>query len=237
MNYQIFKSESRGGGNHGWLNSKHSYSFANYYDPARIHFGALRVVNDDIITGGMGFGKHPHDNMEIITIPTKGGISHEDSMGTGSVIESGDVQVMSAGTGVFHSEMNTYENQEGHFFQIWIIPNKMNVEPRYQQISVREVAKENELYQVLSPNPDDQGVWIHQDAWIFLGNYTEDNQETYKVQKEGNGVFFMVVEGEVEFDGNKLGRRDVIEIKDTNEFSFNVAKDSRLMLIEVPMDI
>ena len=237
MNYQIFKSESRGGGNHGWLNSKHSYSFANYYDPARIHFGALRVVNDDIITGGMGFGKHPHDNMEIITIPTKGGISHEDSMGTGSVIESGDVQVMSAGTGVFHSEMNAYENQEGHFFQIWIIPNKMNVEPRYQQISVRDVAKENELYQVLSPNANDQGVWIHQDAWIFLGNYTEDKQETYKVQKEGNGVFFMVVEGEVEFDGNKLGRRDVIEIKGTNEFSFNVAKDSRLMLIEVPMDI
>ncbi|RRT93410.1 pirin family protein [Empedobacter falsenii] len=237
MNYQIFKSESRGGGNHGWLDSKHSYSFANYYDPARIHFGALRVVNDDIITGGMGFGKHPHDNMEIITIPTKGGISHEDSMGTGSVIESGDVQVMSAGTGVFHSEMNAYENQEVHFFQIWIIPNKMNVEPRYQQISVREVAKENELYQVLSPNADDQGVWIHQDAWIFLGNYTEDKQEIYKVQKEGNGVFFMVVEGEVEFDGNKLGRRDVIEIKDTNEFSFNVAKDSRLMLIEVPMDI
>ena len=133
--------------------------------------------------------------------------------------------------------MNAYENQEGHFFQIWIIPNKMNVEPRYQQISVRDVAKENELYQVLSPNADDQGVWIHQDAWIFLGNYTEDKQETYKVQKEGNGVFFMVVEGEVEFDGNKLGRRDVIEIKDINEFSFNVAKDSRLMLIEVPMDI
>ncbi|MFV0158539.1 pirin family protein [Empedobacter falsenii] len=237
MNYQIFKSESRGGANHGWLNTRHSYSFASYYDPSRIHFGALRVVNDDIITGGMGFGKHPHDNMEIITIPTKGGISHQDSMGTGSIIESGDVQVMSAGTGVFHSEMNAYENQEGHFFQIWIIPNKMNVEPRYQQISIREVAKENELYQVLSPYADDQGVWIHQDAWIFLGNYTEDVTETYKVQKEGNGVFFMVVEGEVEFDGNTLARRDVVEIKDVNEFTFNVSKGSRLMFIEVPMKI
>ena len=236
MKYQIFKSESRGGGNHGWLNSKHSYSFANYYDPERIHFGALRVVNDDIITGGMGFGKHPHDNMEIITIPTKGGISHEDSMGTGSVIESGDVQVMSAGTGVFHSEMNAYENQEGHFFQIWIIPNKMNVEPRYQQISVREVAKQNELYQVLSPNPDDQGVWVYQDAWIFLGYYSENKQETYNVQKEGNGVFFMVVDGEVEFDGKVISRRDVIEITDTNEVSFNLKAGSQLMLIEVPMN-
>ncbi|WP_413533416.1 pirin family protein [Empedobacter brevis] len=237
MNYQIFKSESRGGANHGWLNSKHSYSFANYYDPARIHFGALRVVNDDIITGGMGFGKHPHDNMEIITIPIKGGISHQDSMGTGSTIEAGDVQVMSAGTGIFHSEMNAYENQEGHFFQIWIIPNKMNVEPRYQQISVRDLAKENELYQVLSPNAEDQGVWIYQNAWIFLGNYTENKQEIYKVQQEGNGVFLMVVEGEIEFEGNKLERRDAIEIKDTNEFSFHVSKDSQLMLIEVPMDI
>ena len=236
MKYQLFKSESRGGGNHGWLNSKHSYSFANYYDPERIHFGALRVVNDDIITGGMGFGKHPHDNMEIITIPTKGGISHEDSMGTGSVIESGDVQVMSAGTGVFHSEMNAYENQEGHFFQIWIFPNQQNVEPRYQQISVREVAKQNELYQVLSPNPDDQGVWVYQDAWIFLGNYSEDKQETYNVQKEGNGVFFMVVDGEVEFDGKVISRRDVIEITDTNEVSFNVKAGSQLMLIEVPMN-
>ena len=143
---------------------------------------------------------------------------------------------MSAGTGVFHSEMNAYENQEGHFFQIWIIPNKMNVEPRYQQISVREVAKQNELYQVLSPNPDDQGVWVYQDAWIFLGNYSEDKQETYNVQKEGNGVFFMVVDGEVEFDGKVISRRDVIEITDTNEVSFNVKAGSQLMLIEVPMN-
>ena len=143
---------------------------------------------------------------------------------------------MSAGTGVFHSEMNAYENQERHFFQIWIIPNKMNVEPRYQQISVREVAKQNELYQVLSPNPDDQGVWVYQDAWIFLGNYSEDKQETYNVQKEGNGVFFMVVDGEVEFDGKVISRRDVIEITDTNEVSFNVKAGSQLMLIEVPMN-
>ncbi len=235
MDYQLFKSDTRGGANHGWLNTRHSYSFANYYDPNRINFGALRVVNDDSITGGMGFGKHPHDNMEIITIPTKGGISHKDSMGNGSIIETGDVQVMSAGTGIFHSEMNAYENQEGQFFQIWIFPNQQNVEPRYQQISVRDVAKTNELYQVLSPNAEDQGVWIHQDAWIFLGNFKEDQTQKYAVQKEGNGVFLMVVEGEITFDGQTISRRDVLEITNTNEFSFEVAKNTELMLIEVPM--
>lgn len=237
MNYQLFKSETRGGANHGWLNTKHSYSFANYYDPNRVHFGALRVVNDDIISGGMGFGKHPHDNMEIITIPIKGGISHEDSMGNGSVVEAGDIQVMSAGTGIFHSEMNAYENQEGQFFQIWIIPNKMNVEPRYDQISIRDIAKTNELYQILSPNADDQGVWIHQDAWISMGKYTENKQESYQLKSSKNGVFFMVIEGEVEFDNQKLERRDVIEIKDTEEFSFLVSENSHIMLIEVPLNI
>ncbi|WP_333660284.1 pirin family protein [Chishuiella changwenlii] len=237
MNYQLFKSETRGGANHGWLNTRHSYSFANYYDANRVHFGALRVVNDDIISGGMGFGKHPHDNMEIITIPLSGGISHEDSMGNGSVVETGDIQVMSAGSGIFHSEMNAYESQEGQFFQIWIIPNKMNVEPRYDQISIRDIAKENELYQILSPNANDQGVWIHQDAWIFMGKYSESKKESYQLKNPNNGVFFMVVEGEVEFDNQKLQRRDAVEIKDTKDFSFEVSPNSHVMLIEVPMDV
>jgi len=237
MNYQLLKSDTRGGANHGWLNTRHSYSFANYYDPNRVHFGALRVVNDDIISGGMGFGKHPHDNMEIITIPLSGGISHEDSMGNGSVVETGDIQVMSAGTGIFHSEMNAYESKEGQFFQIWIIPNKMNVEPRYDQISIRDIAKDNELYQILSPNADDQGVWIHQDAWIFMGKYSTIKKESYQLKNPNNGVFFMVVEGEVEFDNQKLKRRDVVEIKDTKDFSFEVSPNSHVMLIEVPMDV
>lgn len=237
MNYQLFKSESRGGANHGWLNTRHSYSFANYYDPNRVHFGALRVVNDDIISGGMGFGKHPHDNMEIITIPVKGGISHEDSMGNGSVVETGDIQVMSAGTGIFHSEMNAYEKQEGQFFQIWIIPNKMNVEPRYDQISISDIAKENELYQILSPNADDQGVWIHQDAWIFMGRYTAIKNEIYQLHNSNNGVFLMVVEGEVVFDNQKLERRDVVEVTDTSEISFSVSENAHVMIIEVPMNV
>ncbi|WP_313579300.1 pirin family protein [Chishuiella sp.] len=236
MKFQVYKSDARGGADHGWLNTKHSYSFANYYDPNRIHFGALRVVNDDIISGGMGFGKHPHDNMEIITIPTKGGISHQDSMGTGSIIEAGDIQVMSAGTGVYHSEMNAYEKQEGHFFQIWIIPNKRNVEPRYQQLSIKDVAKTNKLYQVLSPNPDDQGVWIHQDAWISLGRYTESTKETYHLKGKNNGIFLMVVEGEIEFEGNKLQRRDVVEIENIEEISFLASKNTNIMLIEIPMN-
>ena len=235
MKYQIFKADERGGANHGWLNTKHSYSFANYFDQERIHFGALRVMNDDIVTGGMGFGKHPHDNMEIITIPTKGGLKHNDSMGTGSVIEAGDIQVMSAGTGVFHAEMNAYEDVTSEFFQIWIFPNAQNVEPRYQQLSIRDFAKENELYQILSPNADDQGVWIHQNAWINQGKFIEDKEVKYSVHDVKQGVFLMVVEGEIEFDGKLLGRRDTVEITPENEIEFKALANSEVLLIEVPL--
>ena len=235
MKYQIFKADERGGANHGWLNTKHSYSFANYFDQDRIHFGALRVMNDDIITGGMGFGKHPHDNMEIITIPTKGGLKHSDSMGTGSVIEAGDIQVMSAGTGVFHAEMNAFEDVTTEFFQIWIFPNAQNVEPRYQQLSIRDFEKANELYQILSPNADDQGVWIHQNAWMNQGKFTEDKDVTYNVHDDNQGVFLLVVEGEIEFDGKKLGRRDTIEIIPSQEINFKAFANSEVLLIEVPL--
>lgn len=235
MKYTILKSDDRGGANHGWLNTKHSYSFANYFDEKRIHFGALRVVNDDIITGGMGFGKHPHDNMEIITLPTKGGLKHADSMGTGSVIEAGDIQVMSAGTGVFHSEMNAYEDITTEFFQIWIFPNTQNVEPRYQQISYKDFVTENEWYQLLSPYADDQGVWIHQNAWMYKGNFTTEEKVKYKTHGENQGVFLMVIEGEIEFDGHPLKRRDAIEIN-TDEFQFKTTINSEILLIEVPMN-
>lgn len=235
MKTEIFKADSRGGANHGWLDTKHSYSFSTYFDPKRIHFGALRVVNDDIVAPGMGFGKHPHDNMEIVSIPQKGALQHGDSMGNGSVIEAGDVQAMSAGTGIFHSEMNANKDQPVEFFQIWVIPNKMNLEPRYQQISIREVAKSNELYQIVSPNPDDDGLWIHQDAWFLQGEYTEEKKETYKLKKPEHGVFFFVVEGEVEFEGEALGRRDAVEISETPEFSFKTKPGAKVLLIEVPM--
>lgn len=237
MKYQIFKADERGGANHGWLNTKHSYSFANYFDQNRIHFGALRVMNDDIITGGMGFGQHPHDNMEIITLPTKGGLKHSDSMGTGSVIEAGDIQVMSAGTGVFHAEMNAYEDVTTEFFQIWIFPHTHNVEPRYQQLSIRDFAKENELYQILSPNADDQGVWINQNAWMFKGEFTEEKTIEYSVQKSGNGIFLMVIEGQIIFDNQVIDRRDTIEISETDKITFTSTPNTEILLIEVPMNI
>lgn len=235
MKYQIFKADERGGANHGWLNTKHSYSFANYFDQERIHFGALRVMNDDIVTGGMGFGKHPHDNMEIITIPTKGGLKHSDSMGTGSVIETGDIQVMSAGTGVFHAEMNAFEDVTSEFFQIWIFPNAQNVEPRYQQLSIRDFEIENEMYQILSPNADDQGVWIHQNAWIYQGKFNVEKEVNYKIHDKNQGVFLMVVEGEIEFDGKLIGRRDTIEITPENQIQFKALTNSEVLLIEVPL--
>lgn len=235
MKYQIFKADERGGADHGWLNTKHSYSFANYFDQERIHFGALRVLNDDIVTGGMGFGKHPHDNMEIITIPMKGGLKHSDSMGTGSVIEAGDIQVMSAGTGVFHAEMNAFEDVTSEFFQIWIFPNAQNVEPRYQQLSIRDFEKENEMYQILSPNADDQGVWIHQNAWIYQGKFNVEKEVNYKIHDQNQGVFLMVVEGEIEFDGKLIGRRDTIEITPENQIQFKALTNSEVLLIEVPL--
>lgn len=237
MKYNIFKADNRGGANHGWLNTKHSYSFANYYDPNRIHFGALRVVNDDIVTGGMGFGKHPHDNMEIITIPTKGGLKHGDSMGTGSVINAGDIQVMSAGTGVFHSEMNAYEDVTTEFFQIWIIPNARNVEPRYQQLNYKDFAVVNELYQILSPNAEDQGVWIYQNTWMFKGEFTTEKQVTYSLKNVESGVFLMVIEGEISFDGKIINRRDTIEITVTEQIDFVASEGAEVLLIEVPLNL
>lgn len=237
MKYNIFKADNRGGANHGWLNTKHSYSFANYYDPNRIHFGALRVVNDDIVTGGMGFGKHPHDNMEIITIPTKGGLKHGDSMGTGSVINAGDIQVMSAGTGVFHSEMNAYEDVTTEFFQIWIIPNARNVEPRYQQLNYKDFAVVNELYQILSPNAEDQGVWIYQNAWMFKGEFTTEKHVTYSLKNVESGVFLMVIEGEISFDGKIINRRDTIEITVTEQIDFVASEGAEVLLIEVPLNL
>ncbi|MGD9772447.1 MAG: pirin family protein, partial [Parabacteroides sp.] len=171
MKTVLHKAASRGHANHGWLESYHTFSFANYYNPQRIHFGALRVLNDDKVSAGMGFGKHPHDNMEIISIPLSGELEHKDSMGNVAVIKAGEVQVMSAGSGIYHSEFNKREDKEVRFLQIWVFSNKKNVTPRYDQISIKEIAKDNAFYQILSPNSDDQGVWIYQDAWFHLGKF------------------------------------------------------------------
>ncbi|MGB1992707.1 MAG: pirin family protein, partial [Flavobacteriaceae bacterium] len=161
-------SDTRGYANHGWLEARHSFSFASWYQPDRLHFGALRVLNDDIIQGGMGFGTHPHDNMEIVTIPLKGDLEHKDSMGNSAVIREGDIQVMSAGTGVQHSEYNNSPDKEINLFQLWLFPNKRNVTPRYDQLPIRSLHQKNEFFQILSPSADDEGVWIHQDAWMHM---------------------------------------------------------------------
>ncbi len=232
----IFHSEaSRGHANHGWLNAKHSFSFASWQNPERVHFGALRVLNDDIVAPSMGFGKHPHDNMEIITIPLKGALKHQDSMGNSSVIESGEVQVMSAGTGVQHSEVNAKHDEAINLFQIWIFPNKQNVAPRYDQIRYDEESMRNNFLQVVSPNPDDAGTWIHQDAWIHLSQIEAGTNLRYEMKKSGNGVYILNIDGTFEIAEQTLNNRDAIGIWETESVTIHANKSGRLLLIEVPM--
>jgi len=234
-NMTLHKAFTRGHANHGWLDSYHTFSFANYYNPERIHFGALRVLNDDTVSAGMGFSTHPHDNMEIISIPTFGDLEHKDSMGTVSVIKQGDIQVMSAGTGVSHSEYNKNKDKPVKFFQIWIIPNKQNVEPRYDQITLKNEYRKNKLQQIVSPNPDDEGVWINQDAWFHLSSLEKNAEVIYSLKKNGNGVYAFVIEGDVTINEEKLNRRDGLEIVNTEKFNIKADSNAEILLMEVPM--
>ena len=236
MKSVLHLSHSRGHANHGWLESYHTFSFANYHDANRIHFGALRVLNDDTVHGGKGFGTHPHKDMEIISIPLEGDLEHKDSIGNVTVIREGDIQVMSAGTGVMHSEYNKNQDQPVKFLQIWVFPNKKGVQPRYDQISIRDVEKSNQFYQILSPNPEDQGVWINQDAWFSLGKFDSGVKEKYVVKGQDSGVYFFVLEGEVEINGQKLGRRDGLGIWEANEIELISLSHSQVLLMEVPME-
>jgi len=235
MKTVIHQAHTRGHANHGWLDSHHTFSFANYYDPERIHFGALRVLNDDIIAAGTGFGMHPHDNMEIISIALSGALEHKDSMGNTTVIEPGEVQVMSAGTGVFHSEFNKRADEAAKFLQIWVFPNKKNVTPRYGQTSLRELETENSFFQIVSPNADDQGLWIHQNAWFSLGNFTSANETTYQFHLPGNGLYVFVLRGEAKVADYKLSNRDGMGIWDTDSVPFEIGENTQLLLMEVPM--
>ena len=235
MKKAFHAANTRGNANHGWLNANHSFSFANYHNPERMNFGALRVLNDDTIAPGMGFGTHPHENMEIITIPLEGDLEHKDSMGNIGVINEGEIQVMSAGTGVHHSEYNKNANQAVKVLQLWVFPKKQNVTPRYDQMSVRDLKKPNDFYQVLSPNSEDAGMWVHQDTWFHLGEFDVEKSLDYTLKKPGNGVYVFVIEGSFNVEGENLKKRDAIGIWETETINFTVQSESKVLLGEVPM--
>jgi redox-sensitive bicupin YhaK (pirin superfamily) len=226
---------SRGKADLGWLKSYHTFSFGGYYNPERMHFGALRVLNDDTVDGGEGFGEHPHDNMEIISIPLKGGLKHQDSMDNVAVINDGDIQVMSAGTGIFHEEHNDDQTEPVQFLQIWVYPNVLNVEPRYDQLTLNKDDRHNKLQQILSPNADDDGVWIYQNAWFNLGSFDKGLSTDYKLSVEGNGVYVFVINGSIKINGQVLNTRDGFGIWDTDKFTIDVLEDAEFLLMEVPM--
>lgn len=235
MKTVIHKSDTRGHANYGWLDTNHTFSFARYYDPERMHFGALRVLNDDTVSPGRGFDTHPHDNMEIISVPLAGDLEHKDSMDNITVIRHGEVQVMSAGTGILHSEYNKNSDKDVQFLQIWIIPDKRNVEPRYDQISVAKVLRENDLFQILSPDAHDAGVWIHQQAWFYMGYLQQGWAGAYELKGSQHGVYAFMIEGEARIADQSLSRRDGIGIWETEEINIQATKDAHLLLMEVPM--
>ncbi len=232
MNTIIHKANERGNVNHGWLKANHSFSFANFYDPKKEQFGTLRVLNDDVVEAGFGFGMHPHNNMEIVTIPLKGALKHKDSSGGEGVIKTGDVQIMSAGKGIMHSEMAT-SDEDVNLFQIWVFPKKVNIEPRYDQRFFDEKDRENNWQIVVSPDEAHNALWINQDAYFSLGNFTATT--SYKLNNENNGVYLMIIEGEIEIEGNVLSNRDAIGITDAKDFQINVLQPAKLLAIEVPM--
>ena len=241
MAHTIFhKADTRGNANHGWLNAHHSFSFANYHDPHRMNFGVLRVLNDDIIAPSMGFGTHPHDNMEIITIPLKGALRHRDSMGNEGVIEQFDIQVMSAGTGVRHSEFNANSDKDVNLLQIWLFPNRRNVAPRYDQKTFKPEDRINEWQTVVAPIGSEEEkernvMGIHQDAWFSLGSLQKGVEKTYSIHQKGNGVYVFLIEGAATVNGTPLSKRDALGVWDADNLTILADADSEILLLDVPM--
>ncbi|MFD2522202.1 pirin family protein [Emticicia soli] len=231
-----YKATDRGHANHGWLDAYHSFSFAGFHDATKVHFGALRVLNDDKIIGGRGFGMHPHDNMEIVTIPLSGDLEHADSMGNVGAISRGEVQVMSAGTGIYHSERNKNIDKALQLLQIWVFPKLRDIEPRYDQRAFSIEDRKNQFQTLVSPlGSDDSGMGINQDAWFSLINLDQDKEATYNIKLNTNGVYAFVIEGEAEINGQTLGRRDALGISETNEVIIKAKTDTEILLIDVPM--
>ena len=237
MKTKLFEANSRGNADHGWLKANFSFSFGNYYNPERVQFGMLRVLNDDTIAGGMGFGTHPHANMEIITSPLEGGLKHRDSMGNEGVIRFGEVQVMSAGTGIQHSEMNASQNDLAKTLQLWVFPDKEDVTPRYDQKSFDIENQINKFVTIVSPKDKNDGnaLWIYQQTFFNLGIFEKDTSITYKVNIPENGVYLFLIEGEIEVDNQILKTRDAIGIIDFEQFEIKINSKSKILLIEVPM--
>lgn len=236
MKTVVHKANTRGHANHGWLDSHHTFSFAGYYDPARVHFGALRVLNDDIVKGGAGFGQHPHDNMEIISIPLRGSLEHGDNTGGHGVIKSGEVQIMSAGSGIAHSEKNASKTDEVNFLQVWVFPKEKNIQPRYDQKLFPAEERLNKFQTVVSPEKNNASLWINQDAWFSLGKLAKGFSIDYTVNKNTNGVYVFVIEGDVTTNGQKLNRRDGFGVWDVEKLTILADSDAEVLLMEVPMN-
>ncbi len=229
-------ANERGHANHGWLDAHHSFSFAGWYDPEKIHFGELRVLNDDIVKGGTGFGKHPHDNMEIITIILDGALEHKDSMGHAQTIVPGEVQVMSAGTGVFHSEYNHHHDRNVNVLQTWIFPNKRGVKPRYDQAAFAEADRVNQLQMLVSPMGNaDPGLKIHQDAWIYRTTLEAGKSLEHALHNKGHGAYVFVITGAIETEGQQLAMRDAIGISETDSFRLTASETADVLIFEVPI--
>lgn len=233
----IHKAATRGHANHGWLDSHHTFSFAAYYNPERMHFGVLRVLNDDIVHGGMGFGTHPHDNMEIISIPLSGDLEHKDSMGNTAVIKQGDVQIMSAGTGIQHSEYNRNKTSEVNFLQIWVFPKLRNIKPRYDQKTFATDNRINKWQQIVSPEGSAEGIDINQEAWFNMTRLSKGKSLEYNIQKQGNGVYAFILTGDVTINGQALNKRDGIGIQDTDKITLTADSDTEVLLMDVPMAV
>ncbi|GAC1303442.1 MAG: pirin family protein [Mucilaginibacter sp.] len=235
MKQIFYPANERGTNDIGWLKAKFSFSFGPYYNPEKVHFGALRVLNDDIIAGGQGFGRHPHENMEIITIPMSGALEHKDSMGNTGVITAGEVQVMSAGTGIEHSEYNHSLTEPANILQIWLFPKERDITPRYDQKSFTSALKLNQLTTLISPVKGDETLWINQDATFSMGKFEPQKQINYDVKTPGNGVYIFVIEGSVKINGQIVNKRDALGVYDMSSITIDTEAESQLLIMDVPM--
>ncbi len=231
----LHKADTRGVAEHGWLSSRHTFSFAEYRDPERIRFGLLRVINDDVVQPSMGFGTHPHENMEIISIPLAGELRHQDSMGNTQIIKAGEVQIMSAGTGIRHSEYNGSESEDVNFLQIWVLPEAQDIEPRYDQKLFSADERQGRFQNIVSPDENDGGVWINQQAWFWLGDFKAGQSDAYTIKRAENAAYFFVLEGATAVADEQLERRDGIGIDGAASVDIEATEDCQLLVMDVPV--